>query len=113
MRAPGPAGKRGLTPARIERTTLWTGITRSTTELRGHTSFSLVNDNRTIMWYWIRVPTSPVQGILVMLVPRHAWDVSGGYRLGRVALHHFVIAALSEGNLNVRVLRCGQWATVC
>ena len=29
--------KRKLTPARIERTTLWTGITRSTTELRGHT----------------------------------------------------------------------------
>jgi hypothetical protein len=34
--------KRGLTPARIERTTLWTGITRSTTELRGHVNSSAV-----------------------------------------------------------------------
>ena len=34
--------KKRLTPARIERTTLWTGITRSTTELRGHTRFLLV-----------------------------------------------------------------------
>ncbi|KAF5334105.1 hypothetical protein D9758_016064 [Tetrapyrgos nigripes] len=28
--------KKSVDPARIERTTLWTGITRSTTELRGH-----------------------------------------------------------------------------
>ena len=38
----GRKRKRGLTPARIERTTLWTGITRSTTELRGHVRFSVV-----------------------------------------------------------------------
>jgi hypothetical protein len=94
-----------LTPARIERTTLWTGITRSTTEPRGHFMKSVV-----MLYMFVRCRTGCTRQRhsvkLAASVTGEVRDVSlSTWRPATTSLPRHSLAEGSER----QNLCCGQW----